>query len=435
MKKIKRLFAIMIFAGMSLVVSAQEGAWNGEIEVQGMKLPLVFNFSSDGCTLDSPSQGAKGIKAEKETLEGGKIRVKIPMARAVFEGTMEGEGIKGTFTQNGMSFPMTLLPGTPRVNRPQTPVAPFPYTTEEVSFCNGDYIFNGTLTMPKNSDKNTKVVFMVTGSGQQNRDEEVFGHKPFAVIADALAREGIASLRYDDRGYGDSTVVFSNFTTDDFKQDAEAGLCFLRKRFKRVGVLGHSEGGTIAFMLAIEGKADFVVSMAGMAVSGKETLLMQNRIGLAPLGLPEETVDAYCKSLSDAFDTLAGGKSVQDVDRKNVPLLLRQMFEMAMKQADTPFMRHIFSLDIRQELPKITCPVLAMNGKKDMQVDCEKNISALQDGLLNCKPTIVPFDGLNHLFQHCTTGNVIEYQQIEETISVDALKTILDYIRNLDLQR
>ena len=429
MKKIRRLFAIVLFACMSLMANAQEGAWSGEIEVQGMKLPLVFNFGADGCTLDSPSQGAKGIKAEKETLDGGKIRVTIPMARASFEGTMEGNSIKGTFTQNGMSFPMTLLPGKPKVNRPQTPVAPFPYTTEEVTFRNGKFIFNGTLTLPENIDKNTKVVLMVTGSGQQNRDEEVFGHKPFAVIADALAREGIASLRYDDRGYGDSTVVFSNFTTDDFKQDAEAGLKYLRKRFKKVGVLGHSEGGTIALMLASEGKTDFVVSLAGMAISGKETLITQNRIGLAPLGMTTETVDGYCKALSDAFDTLGAGKSVQEVDRKDVPLMLRQLFEMAMKQADTPFMRHIFSLDIRQDLPKVKCPVLAMNGKKDMQVDCEKNISALQDGLVNCKPKIVAFDGLNHLFQHCTTGNVVEYQQIEETISVDVLKTIVDFIQ------
>lgn len=429
MKKLRKLFAILVFVGMSLMANAQEGAWSGEIEVQGMKLPLVFNFGADGCTLDSPSQGAKGIKADKETLDGGKIRVTIPMARAAFEGTMEGNSIKGTFTQNGMSFPMTLMPGKPKVNRPQTPVAPFPYTTEEVTFSNGKYKFNGTLTLPKNSDKNTKVVLMVTGSGQQNRDEEVFGHKPFAVIADALAREGIASLRYDDRGYGDSTIVFSNFTTDDFKQDAEAGVKYLRKRFKKVGVLGHSEGGTIALMLAGEGKTDFVVSMAGMAISGKETLIMQNRIGLAPLGMTTETVDGYCKALSGAFDTLGAGKSVEEVDRKDVPLMLRQLFEMAMKQADTPFMRHIFSLDIRQDLPKVKCPVLAMNGKKDMQVDCEKNISALQEGLRNCKPKIVAFDGLNHLFQHCPTGNLVEYQQIEETISVEVLKTIVDFIQ------
>ncbi|MGM9699079.1 MAG: alpha/beta hydrolase [Prevotella sp.] len=428
----KRFVWAVLLACLALTANAQEGAWTGEIEVQGVKLPLVFNFDSEGCSLDSPSQGAKGIKAEKELLDGGRIRIKVPMAAADFEGTMEGSSIKGTFTQNGMSFPMTLLPGKPKVNRPQTPVAPFPYTTEEVAFANGDFALSGTLTMPKDCNDNTKVVLMVTGSGQQNRDEEIFEHKPFAVIADALAREGIASLRYDDRGYGDSTVVFSNFTTDDFKKDAEAGLDFLRKRFKKVAVLGHSEGGTIALMLAAEGKADFVVSMAGMCISGKETLLMQNRQGMAPLGLPKETVDAYCNAMSDAFDKLAEGKSVKDVDRKDVPVLLRSLFEMLMKQVDVPFMRRMLTLDIRKDLPKVTCPVLALNGKKDMQVDCVRNISALQHGLMNCKPTIVSLDDLNHLFQHCKTGNVVEYQQIEETISVEVLKMITEWLKEVE---
>ena len=428
----KRIVWAVMLVCLVLTANAQEGAWTGEIEVQGVKLPLVFNFDSEGCTLDSPSQGAKEIKAEKEILDGGRIRIKVPMAAAVFEGTMEGRSIKGMFTQNGMSFPMTLLPGKPKINRPQTPVAPFPYNTEEVAFANGDFTLNGTLTMPKDCNDNTKVVLMVTGSGQQNRDEEILEHKPFAVIADALAREGIASLRYDDRGYGDSTVVFTNFTTDDFKKDAEAGLDFLRKRFKKVGVLGHSEGGTIALMLAGEGKADFVVSMAGMCISGKETLLMQNRQGMAPLGLPKETVDAYCKAMSDAFDKLAEGKSVKDIDRKDVPVLLRSLFEMSMKQVDVPFMRRILTLDIRHELPKITCPVLALNGKKDMQVDCVRNVSVLQHGLMNCKPTIVSLDGLNHLFQHCKTGNVVEYQQIEETISVEVLKMITEWLKDVE---
>ena len=344
---------------------------------------------------------------------------------------MEGSSIVGTFTQNGLSLPMTLTPGSPKAIRPQTPVPPFPYSTEEVAFSNGGITLNGTLTLPANCNKNTKVVLMVTGSGQQNRDEEVFDHKPFAVIADALARQGIASLRYDDRGYGDPTLKFSNFTTEDFKQDAEAGVNFLRKRFKRVGILGHSEGGTIALMLAGEGKADYIVSMAGMATSGKETLLMQNRIGMSSVGLPKETVDAYCNALDKAFGQLSEGKSVKEIDRRDVPVLLRSYFEKAMEQADTPFMRHILSIDVRPILGNIKCPVLAINGKKDMQVDCVKNISALQHGLTNCKPTIISLDNLNHLFQHCTTGNILEYQQIEETISNEVLTTISAWLKAL----
>ena len=428
MRTRKTIFTALLTL-MSLTAMAQEGAWTGNLEIQGTKLPLVFNFTPDGCTIDSPTQGAKGIKANKTTTADGNICVAIPAINASFEGKMEANSIVGTFKQNGMSLPMTLTPGAPKMNRPQTPVGPFPYSTEEVTFSNGNTRLNGTLTLPANSGKDTKVVLMVTGSGQQNRDEEIFAHKPFAVIADALARQGIASLRYDDRGYGDSTVVFSNFTTDDFKQDAEAGVCFLRKRFTKVGVLGHSEGGTIALMLASEGKTDFIVSLAGMAISGKETLLMQNRIGMSAVGLPKETVDAYCNALDKAFSQLAEGKSTKEIDRKDVPVLLRAYFDKAMEQANTPFMRHILSIDVQPMLGNIKCPVLALNGKKDMQVDCVRNLSALQHGLKACKPTITSLDNLNHLFQHCTTGNILEYQQIEETISTDVLTTIAQWIK------
>ena len=219
-KMIMNIKAILISALLCLtasVANAQNGSWSGELNIQGMKLPLVFNFTDNGCTIDSPSQGAKGIKAEKSITPEGKLKVTVGMIGATFEGTMEEQAIIGTFTQNGMSFPLTLKPGEQKNNRPQTPVPPFPYTTEEVTFSNGYITLNGTLTLPEGWDKSTKVVVMVTGSGQQNRDEELFEHKPFAVIADALARKGIASLRYDDRGWGNKAIRFTDFTTDDFK--------------------------------------------------------------------------------------------------------------------------------------------------------------------------------------------------------------------------
>ena len=194
--RIKILFITALLCLTASQARAQKGAWSGELNIQGFKLPLVFNFTDDGCTIDSPSQGAKGIKAEKSITPEGKLKVTIGMIGATFEGTVEEQAITGTFTQNGMSLPLTLKPGVEQKNnRPQTPMPPFPYTTEEVTFANGDITLHGTLTMPKGCDKSTKAVVMVTGSGQQNRDEELFGHKPFAVIADALARQGIASLR------------------------------------------------------------------------------------------------------------------------------------------------------------------------------------------------------------------------------------------------
>ena len=432
-KMIMNIKAILISALLCLtasVANAQNGSWSGELNIQGMKLPLVFNFTDNGCTIDSPSQGAKGIKAEKSITPEGKLKVTVGMIGATFEGTMEEQAITGTFTQNGMSFPLTLKPGEQKNNRPQTPVPPFPYTTEEMTFSNGDITLNGTLTLPEGWDKSTKVVVMVTGSGQQNRDEELFEHKPFAVIADALARKGIASLRYDDRGWGNKAIRFTDFTTDDFKQDAAAGIDFLRRKFKSVGVIGHSEGGTIALMLASEGKADFIVTLAGMAISGKQTLMNQNLASLRSIGMPEEMVKKYSDVISDIFDKVAAG---QDIDEylKGAENMenFKPIIEQAKKLLTSPYMRHFITIEIQSSLPNIKCPVLALNGKKDTQVEYKQNLEVLESGLTNCSHETIAYDDLNHLFQHCATGSIVEYHQIEETISQEVLDKIISWIK------
>ena len=428
--RIKLFFIAAILCLMASVAKAQKGSWSGELNIQGIKLPLVFNFTDDGCTIDSPSQGAKGIKAEKSITPEGKLKVTVGIIGATFEGTMEGQAITGTFTQNGMSFPLTLKPGEQKNNRPQTPVPPFPYTTEEVTFSNGDITLNGTLTLPEGWDKSTKVVVMVTGSGQQNRDEELFEHKPFAVIADALAHKGIASLRYDDRGWENKAIRFTDFTTDDFKQDAAAGIDLLRRKFKTVGVIGHSEGGTIALMLASEGKTDFVVSLAGMTISGKQTLLNQNIDALRSIGLQEETVEKYSEVISDIFDKVAAG---QDIDEylKGAENMenFKPIIDHAKKLLTSPYMRHFITKDIHNSLPNIKCPVLALNGKKDTQVEYKQNLEVLENGLTNCSHETVAYDNLNHLFQHCTNGSIVEYHQIEETISQEVLDKIISWIK------
>ena len=428
--RIKLFFIAAILCLMASVAKAQKGSWSGELNIQGIKLPLVFNFTDDGCTIDSPSQGAKGIKAEKSITPEGKLKVTAGMIGASFEGTMEEQTITGTFTQNGMSLPLTLKPGEQKNNRPQTPVPPFPYITEEVTFSNGDITLNGTLTLPEGWDKNTKAVVMVTGSGQQNRDEEIFDHKPFAVIADALARKGIASLRYDDRGWGNKEITFTDFTTDDFKQDAAAGIDLLRRKFKTVGVIGHSEGGTIALMLASEGKTDFVVSLAGMTISGKQTLLNQNIDALRSIGLQEETVEKYSEVISDIFDKVAAG---QDIDEYLKGAENMENFKPIIDQAKilltSPYMRHFITKDIHNSLPNIKCPVLALNGKKDTQVEYKQNLEVLENGLTNCSHETVAYDNLNHLFQHCTNGSIVEYHQIEETISQEVLDKIISWIK------
>ena len=429
--KATRIITTAFIALASLVANAQEGAWNGELNVMGTKLPLVFNFSTEGCTMDSPSQGAKGIPAEKTIKDDGTIKITVAMIGATFEGKMDNNEIKGTFIQNGFLIPLTLKPGKPVVKRPQTPVAPFPYKEESISFTNAGYTFNGTLTLPQNCSKTTPVVLMVTGSGQQNRDEELFDHKPFAVIADALARQGIASLRYDDRGWGDKSLDFNQFTTTDFLQDAASALPLLRKRFNKVGVLGHSEGGTIAMMLASEGKADFIVSLAGMAISGKETLVMQNHQAMSALGLPKDVVDSYCTTISNILDEIAKGKKTSEISIDGVPDNLKPILKRELEQTSSPYIRHLITLDAGKQLSNIKCPVLALNGTKDTQVDCTANTTQLEKCLTNCKHTIKKIDGANHLFQHCTTGSIVEYQQIEETIAPDVLETITKWINEL----
>ena len=428
--KALRTLTSFILAMLAFTANAQEGAWNGELDVMGTKLPLVFNFSPNGCTMDSPSQNAKGIPAEKTVSDDGTIKVKVGMIGATFEGKMADGEIKGTFTQNGFPLPLTLKAGKLAVKRPQTPVPPFPYKEESVSFTNAGYTFNGTLTLPENYTKQTPVVLMVTGSGQQNRDEELFEHKPFAVIADALARQGIASLRYDDRGWGDKSVNFADFTTDDFRQDAAAALPLLRKRFNKVGILGHSEGGTIAMMLAAEGKTDFIVSLAGMAISGKETLVMQNRQAMSSIGLPKDIVDSYCATISNILNEIANGKKTSEITIDGVPDNLKPTLKKSLEQANSPYIRHFITVDASKQLSKIKCPVLALNGTKDTQVDCAANTTLLEKGLINSKHTIKKIEGVNHLFQHCTTGNVVEYQQIEETIASEVLEIIYSWINN-----
>lgn len=428
--KLKRITAaVMLILGMAFHAWSQTGTWSGKIEVQGIQLPLVFHLSEENPTMDSPDQGARGIPIEVERTAFGAVKIKIPSIGGSYEGQWMMKQIVGTFKQWGSSMPLTLTPGEERLNRPQTPQGPFPYSTEEVSFTNGDAVLKATLTLPEACSGKTPVLIMLTGSGLQNRDEELFEHKPFAVIADAFARAGIATLRYDDRGFGESTGDIVNCTTEDLKNDALSGIGLLRKRFDRVGVMGHSEGGTIALMLAAESKVDFAVSLAGMVVSGAELLLWQNRLALSAAGIPQEDVNAYCKLLGEAFEAIAGGKPLPSADKTELPAPLKQNFQGAMAQLQTPYLRHFLTVDVRPVLGNIRCPVLALNGTKDTQVECESNLEALRIGLpAQAQNRIRAVEGVNHLFQHCTTGASTEYKTIEETFAPQVLEEMTRWI-------
>jgi pimeloyl-ACP methyl ester carboxylesterase len=286
--------------------------------------------------------------------------------------------------------------------------------------------------LPEGYSRKTPVLIFVTGSGQEDRDETIFEHKPFAVIADALGRAGIATLRFDDRGVGGSTGDLLEATTEDFRDDALAGIKLLRERFDKVGVIGHSEGGTIALMLAADGQADFIVSLAGMAVSGLETIVAQSRVSIEAAGYTGDTVDKYCDAVGKAAYVRVHGGRMPFPDELDLPDELKANYQAVLVQIQSPWMIKFLSLDMQPLLGSITCPVLAINGTKDIQVEPESNLGALRKGLpANPRNKVAAIEGANHLFQHCTTGAISEYRQIEETFAPEALEMIVQWVAAL----
>ena len=394
-----------------------EGTWHGTLKLNAMKLSIVMHFSDNACTLDSPDQGAKGIKGEVREITAEKVDVAFPTLNATYTGMLKDGKIEGTFTQMGYKLPLVLEEGQPVRIRPQTPQPPFPYQTEEVSFMNTEDSASlaGTLTYPVgyNSKRKVPVVIMVTGSGLQNRDEELFEHKPFLVIADFLARNGIASLRYDDRGAGLSTGDIEDVTTEGFCRDAAAGIAFLRKtgHFSKIGVLGHSEGGSIAFMLAAQKKCDFIVSMAGPGLRGDSIIVEQTNELLRQQGQP-------------------------------ATMTVRQMRLTMLLQKTNPWYDYFVDFDPAPVIKQIKCPALFLNGDKDSQVMAASNIPVIRALLSDNEKHQLPdnqvikvYPGLNHLFQHCTTGMPAEYGSIEETISEEVLHDIAEWIKNTTISK
>lgn len=412
-------------------IFAQEGVWTGDLKVGPNRLQLVFHFEKEGCTLDSPDQGVRGIEVNRNEAPSPTLSLSIPSIGASYKGVWMGNKIMGTFVQHGYEIPLTLQPGENLRKRPQTPKAPFPYATEEVSFNNGDAILKGTLSLPKGYTKSTPVVLMVTGSGLQNRDEEIFEHKPFAVIADAFARHGIATLRYDDRGFGESTGDIREVTPLDLQNDALAGIRYLRQRFDHVGVLGHSEGGTIGLLLAADRQVDFVVSLAAMVVSGKETLLAQNRSLLQRLGFSTAVTEDYLKVLEELFSQAMAGEVVQLSQHSTLPENLQANLNQVVQSLQLPYLPHFLKMEVAKSLDKIQCPVLALNGSKDTQVDCNSNLPLLKKGIGSAQSQIKACKDLNHLFQTCQTGNSDEYPVIEETFSPAVIELMIQWIEQL----
>jgi len=440
-----------------------KGIWQGTLKVSSVQLRIVFKISQDEegqfkATMDSPDQGAKDIKVDSVFFTNGKIKLVINIARGFYLGEYNPDSnfFLGTWTQGGMSFALDLkkVEKIEEVKHPQEPKPPFPYKVEDVIYENksAGIKLGGTLTMPESGGPFTAVL-LITGSGQQNRDEELMGHKPFLVLADYLTRQGIAVLRVDDRGIGESTGNFAASTSKDFETDVLSGVEYLKSRKeinpKEIGLIGHSEGGMIAPMAAVESKdVAFIILMAGTGIAGKQVILTQTEAIGELMGIPNDKIkqglDVDKKmyeviredndsvhaagELKKIFYKSYNGLSEGEKKGKGDP---KAEFEVLLKRIMSPWFRYFIAYDPYPVLKKVKCPVLAINGSKDVQVLPEENLSgikkALQEGG-NKNFEVKELKGLNHLFQNAETGLPDEYGKIEETISPLALKTISDWI-------
>jgi pimeloyl-ACP methyl ester carboxylesterase len=448
-----------------------EGIWEGPLKVGPIELRLALRITKadDGklaAKLDSIDQGARDISCPEVEFAERKLTVGIPLIKARYAGTLadDGQSVKGSWDQAGQAFPLELkrVEKVSTPNRPQHPKPPFPYRVEEVTFTNpaaGGITLAGTLTLPR-GDGPFPAVALITGSGAQDRDETIFGHKPFLVLADHLTRRGVAVLRYDDRGVGKSGGKATGATSADFATDAHAAVAFLRGRPeidpKRVGLAGHSEGGIIAPMVAADHPGDvaFLVLLAGTGLPGNEVMARQLE-DIARTGGDSAAKVALLVRFQKAL-VAAAAKGRTAEERKESVLAAAKAFEavltddekklvhpdesgekVAKASADRltdPWMHYFLNHDPRPALRKVTCPVLAVNGENDLQVAHGPNLAAIAAALKeggNARVTVKMFPGLNHLFQHSKTGRIAEYGQIEETFAPEALTFLGDWLTGL----
>lgn len=460
----KRLSLLILSTIISMALSGQDitGQWNGILKVQGMQLRLVFNIektdSGYSSTMDSPDQGAKGIPVTSTTFENGILTCFLTTLKIQYRGVLgEDQTIEGTFNQAGQSYPLNLtkeIVEKEKPVRPQEPVKPYPYYEEEIIFRNetAGIDLAGTLTLPK-KDGVYPVVILITGSGPQNRDEELLGHKPFLVLADYLTRNGIGVLRYDDRGTAASGGDFTTATTMDFSTDVQAAVDYLGNRkeinHKQIGLIGHSEGGIIAPIVAAASKdVAFIVLMAGTGIRGDQLLLLQQELIGRASGVSEEELKANKTFNQGAFDLVIHStndeqlkKDLTDYIQKGLAdhpeeiqagMTAEENAAQHANQLVSPWMQYFIKYNPALILEKVKCPVLAINGEKDLQVPPKENLEPITAALKkggNKKVTAKELPGLNHLFQECTTGSPNEYALIEQTMSPIALSEILSWIQ------
>jgi len=442
-----------------------EGDWQGILRVQTFELRIVFHFAlnEDGgwlATMDSPDQGATGILVDSVLFDNENVHLAVLQVLGEYEGKLEpGDStIRGNWKQSGTTLSLDLKRALSPVvvNRPQEPKPPYPYMEEEVTFPNetAGIRLAGTLTLPKSGGPFPAAV-MISGSGPQDRDENIFNHKPFKVIADHLTRSGIAVLRYDDRGRAGSTGDFSSATTIDFASDARSAVDYLKSRKdiddRKIGLIGHSEGGLIAPIVASESSdIGFIVLLAGPSLTGKNIILLQDSLISLANGVPIERIQQN-KEMAKKMYSIVESESDTSAIRQNLAAFLKKAIEemgdnsasdqakeagiaRTVQQISSPWFRFFLFYDPLPALRKVRCPVLALNGAKDLQVPSRVNLEGIDQAVKeggNSRVTVRELPELNHLFQHATTGSPAEYVKIEETFAPEALSTIREWIQSV----
>ncbi len=436
-------------------VSRAEGTWQGAIETGNMRMRLQLHVSHDEkgallAALDSLDQGIQGIPASKVTEKGGEVKFELPVFNAMYTGTLSPtkNEIKGRWNQNDNLEELDFVRSEKvlELRRPQTPEKPYPYKEEEVEFAAGDgkTTLAGTLTLPQGAGPFAAAV-LVSGSGPNDRDETIEGHKPFLVIADFLTRKGIVVLRYDKRGVAKSSGNSSNASISDFAQDAQSAMTYLKSRKevdgKRLGIIGHSEGGILASQVATHSNdVSWLVLLATPATAGERTLLHQSELIARAGGLGEEQILRSLEIDRKAYAVVREEKDASAL-RKRLELLVAQSglaaamppaaLQAQLKVMSTPWFRQFLDYDPEPIIEKIKCPVLALNGDRDLQVDASENVPLLRkayEASGNSDFTVVEIEGVNHLFQKAQSGSPALYGAIEETLAPEVLTSIGNWV-------
>lgn len=448
------LFFSFLVLGFNSFIQAQsyEGHWLGQLEISGVALPLVFHITKEKDsykgTMDSPQQNAFDFPAKEVKVDENGITFDLSAMGIMYQGKSINDTLKGKFSQGGKTYDLDLTrmktDTYEKPKRPQEELGKIKYSVEDVTFYNATAKIKlaGTLTKPKGKGPFPAVI-LVSGSGPQDRNEEMLGHKPFLVIANYLTNNGIAVLRFDDRGVGKSAGDFSKATTEDFATDVEAGISFLKQQkgidIQKIGIIGHSEGGMVAPMVAAKDTSlDFIVLLAGPGIFIRDLMLQQMEDITKSQGESDSAVASQIENNRQAFDILLNTPDNFDAKNKLIKLYQSQDTTMseseirqAINQMVTPWFRYFISYNPQIALEQTKCRVLAINGDKDLQVASKANLKGIETSLKsggNKDFKIVEMTNMNHLFQTTSSGKISEYGQLEETFSPKVLELMKDWI-------